>query len=76
MFVYYDAFAVSMWKEMEFMSNTKKQIEIKDKKHLKVAAFGDITTQQTITCSNSIIEALEKVVKNVIQKNKVLLLLL
>ena len=63
--VYYGAFAVSMKKEMEFMSNTKKEIEIKDKKHLEVAAFGDITTQQTITCLKSTIETLEQGVKYV-----------
>ena len=45
---------------MEFMSNTTKEIEIKDKEHLEVAAFGDITTQQTITCSKSKIETLEQ----------------
>ena len=42
--MYHGAFAVSMRKEMEFMSNTTKEIEIKDKEHLEVAAFGDITT--------------------------------
>ena len=30
--VYYGAFAVSMRKEMEFMSNTKKEIEIKKRR--------------------------------------------
>ena len=35
------------------------------KEHLEVAAFGDITTQQTITCSKSTIETLEQGVKYV-----------
>ena len=30
--MYYGAFAVSMRKEMEFMSNTKKEIEIKKRR--------------------------------------------
>ena len=63
--MYYGAFAVSMRKEMELMSNTKKEIEIKDKEHLEVAAFGDITTQQTITCSKSTVEILQQGVKYV-----------
>ena len=63
--MYYGAFAVSMRKEMEFMSNTKKEIEIKDKEHLEVADFEGITTQQTITCSKSTIETLEQGVKYV-----------
>ena len=54
-----------MRKEMEFMSNTKKEIEIKDKEHLEVADFEGITTQQTITCSKSTIETLEQGVKYV-----------
>ena len=37
--MYYGAFAVSISKEMEFMSNTKKEIEIKDKEHLEVTAL-------------------------------------
>ena len=35
------------------------------KEHLEVAAFGGITTQQTITCSKSTIETLEQGVKYV-----------
>ena len=35
------------------------------KEHLKVAAFGDITTQQTITYSKSTVETLEQGVKYV-----------
>ena len=37
--MYYGAFAVSISKEIEFMPNTKKEIEIKDKEHLEVADF-------------------------------------
>ena len=54
-----------MRQEMELMSNTKKEIEIIDKEHREVAAFGDITTKQTITCSKSTVEILQQGVKYV-----------